>query len=316
MENAGVSDGKKAGGALRDLLPLVSAGAASFVLLCAVVFQGRSEAARGDRVLHKLDFLAFRFRAGAALALPWSYAHRSLLALFATLVLAATAAVACARGGRRGLPAALLSTAAVAAVWGEILLLDARAFGWALFAAATLAAAAAARMRPLALTPGFPAWPEESALESPTGRTLPGWTESLGLFALFVLALFTRAWAVNQLPSSFDEEMISVQTESRTAHGLRQFTATEFVGTSNGLATPVTNRLVFAALGVSLYATRVTALVWGLAAVPLFWGLVRRLCGGALATFGASAPPHRRRTSPQKSGTAASPQTRAVTRVA
>ena len=79
-----------------------------------------------------------------------------------------------------------------------------------------------------------------------------------------------------------------MQTQSRTAHGLRQFTATEFLGTSNGLATPATNRLVFAALGVSLYATRVTALVWGLAAVPLFWGLVRRLCGGALATFGAT----------------------------
>jgi len=288
MGNTGVSGGKEAGSALRNSLPIVSAGAASFALLCAVAFQGRSEAARGDRVLHNLDFLVFRFRAGATLILEWSYAHRSFLACFATLFLTATTAAACARGGRRGLPAALLSTAAVAAVWGEILLLDARAFGWALFAAATLAAAAAARMRPLALTPGFPAWPEESALESPTGRTLPGWTESLGLFALFVLALFTRAWAVNQLPSSFDEEMISVQTESRTAHGLRQFTATEFVGTSNGLATPVTNRLVFAALGVSLYATRVTALVWGLAAVPLFWGLVRRLCGGALATFGAT----------------------------
>ena len=288
MGNTGVSGGKEAGSALRNSLPIVSAGAASFALLCAVAFQGRSEAARGDRVLHNLDFLVFRFRAGATLILEWSYAHRSFLACFATLFLAATTAAACARGGRRGLPAALLSTAAVAAVWGEILLLDARAFGWALFAAAILAAAAAARMRPLALTPGFPAWPEESALESPTGRTLPGWTESLGLFALFVLALFTRAWAINQLPSNFDEEMISVQTQSRTGHGLRQFIATEFVGTSNGLATPATNRVMFAALGVSLYATRVTALVWGLAAVPLFWGLVRRLCGGALATFGAT----------------------------
>src|ERR1017187_7045137 len=288
MGNTGVSGGKEAGSALRNSLPVVSAGAASFALLGAVAFQGRSEAARGDRVLHNLDFLVFRFRAGAILILEWSYAHRSFLACCATLFLAATTAAACARGGRRGLPAALLSTAPVAAVWGEILLLDARAFGWALFAAAILAAAAAARMRPLALTPGFPAWPEESALESPTGRTLPGWTESLGLFALFVLALFTRAWAVNQLPSNFDEEMISVQTQSRTGHGLRQFIATEFVGTSNGLATPATNRVMFAALGVSLYATRVTALVWGLAAVPLFWGLVRRLCGGALATFGAT----------------------------
>lgn len=289
MENAGVSGGKKAGSALRDSLPLLSAGVGSFALLCAVVFQGQREAARGDRVLCALDSLVFRFRAGAAVVLHWSYAHRSFLALFATLFLVATAAVACARGGRRGLPATLLSAAAVAAVWGEILLLsDVRSIGGALFAAAILTAAVAARIRPLALTPGFPALPPESAPESSAGRVLPGWTESLGLFALFLLALFARAWAVNQLPSNFDEEMISVQTQSRTAYGLRQFTATEFVGTSNGLASPATNRLVFAALGVSLYTTRVTALVWGLAAVPLFWGLVRRLCGGALATFGAT----------------------------
>lgn len=288
MGNTGVSGGKETGGALRDSLPLISAGAASFTLFCAVAFQGRSEAARGDRVLGALDFLVFRFRAGAVLVLEWSYAHRSFLALFATLFLAATAAAACARGGRRGLPAALLSAAAVAAVWAEILLLDARSGGWALFATAVLTAAVAARIRPLALTPGFPAWPEESAPGSSAGRALPGWTESMGLFALFLLALLTRAWAVNQLPSSFDEETVSVLTQSRTAHGLRQFTATEFVGTSTGLATPATNRLVFAALGVSLYATRVTALVWGLVAVPLFWGLVRRLCGGALATFGAT----------------------------
>ncbi len=289
MGDAGVSRRREAGSTRRNALPLASILAAALALLCAVAYHGKREAAQGERVLGALDFLAFRFRAGAALVLTWSYAHRSFLALLATLLLAATAAAACARGGRRGIPAALLSAAAVAAVWGEILILgDAHSFGWALFAVAVLTAAAAGRTRPLALTPGFPAGPEGSARESSPGRTLPGWTESLGLFALFGLALVTRAWALNQLPSIFDEEMISVQTQSRTGHGLRQFTATEFVGTSNGLATPVTNRLVFAALGVSLYATRVTALIWGLAAVPLFWGLVRRLCGGALATFGAT----------------------------
>jgi hypothetical protein len=289
MESADVSAGKEAGSAPGGSLPLVSALAASFALLCAVLYQGRGEAGRGDRVLHSLDFLAFRFREGAALVLGWSYAHRSLLAFLATLLLAATAAAALGRGLRRALPAALLSASAAAAVWGEILLLgDARFGGWALFAAAVLTAAAAARRRPLSLTPGFPAWPEEASPRSYARRALPGWTESLGFFALFLLALFARAWAVNQLPSAFDEEMISVQTQSRTAHGLRQFVATEFVGTSNGLATPATNRLVFRMLGVSLYATRVTALVWGLAAVPLFWGLVRRLCGSGLAPFGAT----------------------------
>ena len=274
---------------LRDSLPLASALAASFALLCAVAFQGRGEAARGDRVLGALDGLAFRFRAAAAVLLPWAYAHRWGCAFFATLLLVTIAGAACARGGRRGLPAALLSGALVAATWGEILLLeDSRIAGWTLFAAAVLAAGVAAHVRPLASVPGFPALSAESGPRTSGGWALPGWTESLGLLALMVLALFARAWAVNQLPSIFDEEMISVQTQSRTAHGLKQFVATEFVGTSNGLATPATNRVVFQALGVSLYATRVTALVWGLAAVPLFWGLVRRLCGGPLATFGAT----------------------------
>lgn len=277
------------GRASRDALPLLAAGAAAFVLLLAALLLGRSEAARGDRVLSALDPLAFGFRAGAAVALGWLFEHRAGVALFATLLVAATAAAACARGIRRGLPAALLSAAAVAAVWGEILLLrDVRPAGFLLFAAAVLTAAAAARIQPLAKTPGFPALPPDLSPEPSRSGALPGWTESLGLLALFLLALLTRAWAINQLPSNFDEEMISVQTQSRTAHGLRQFTATEFVGTSNGLATPLTNRLVFAALGVSLYATRVTALLWGLAAVPLFWGLVRRLSGGALPAFGAT----------------------------
>src|SRR5512141_993313 len=96
---------------LRDSLPLASALAASFVLLCAVAFQGGGEAARGDRVLGALDGLALRFRAAAAVLLPWAYAHRSLLAFFATLLLVTIAAAACARGGRRGLPAAVLSGA-------------------------------------------------------------------------------------------------------------------------------------------------------------------------------------------------------------
>ena len=275
--------------ALADVLPVFVAGALSLVAFFAVVLHGRTEALRGDRVLSALDPLAFGFRTGAGVALKWLFAHRSGLAFLVTLLLAATAAAACARGGRRGLPAALLSAAAVAAVWGEILLLrDVRSAGSVLFAAAVLTAAVAARIQPLALTPGFPVLPPESSPESSAGRALPGWTESLGLLVLFLLALVTRAWAINQLPSNFDEEAISMQTQSRTAHGLRQFTVTEFLGTSTGLATPATNRLVFATLGVSLYATRVTALVWGLAAVPLFWCLVRRLCGGALATFGAT----------------------------
>src|SRR5450631_655793 len=111
MGTVGTPEGLEAGSArreaLRDGVPLVSAGIASCALLCAVVFHGNGEAGRGDRVLGALDFPVFRFRAGAAVVLEWSYAHRSLLALFASLFLVAVAA-ACARGGRRGLPAALL----------------------------------------------------------------------------------------------------------------------------------------------------------------------------------------------------------------
>lgn len=287
MEAAGVRSESRRGGALRAWLPLLSVALVSLSALLGVALHGRTEVGRGDRVLSALDPLAFGFRAGATVALEWLYDHRTGLAAFVTFFLAGIAAVAALRGGRRSVPAVLLSAAVVAAVWGEILLLDARPGGWSLFAASVLTAAAAAWMRPLARTPGFPAL-RESAPESSAGRSLPGWAESLGLLALFLFALVTRAWAINQLPATFDEEMISVQTQSRTAHGLKQFIATEFVGTSNGLATPATNRLVFAVLGVSLYATRVTALIWGLAAVPLFWGLVRRLCGGAFATFGGT----------------------------
>lgn len=289
MDDADVPRRSAARGALADFLPLLIAAAVSFAAFFAVVLHGQTEAVRGDRVLSALDPVVFRFRAVSPVALGWVFAHRAGLAAAASLLLVGVAAAVGARGGRRGLPVALLSLSAIASAWGEILVLaGARVAGSLLFAAAVLTAAAAAVVRPLAETPGFPALRPESGPASFPGRTLPGWRESAGLLALFLLALAARAWAINQLPSNFDEEMISVQTQSRTAYGLRQFIATEFVGTSNGLATPLTNRLAFAVLGVSLYATRVTALVWGLAAVPLFWSFVRRLSGGMLPAFGAT----------------------------
>ncbi len=272
--------------AIRNGVPLAFTSLLFLALVLVVVVHGRDEAARGDRVLSALDPAVNAFRAGAAPAVLWLYARRAILAALTTLFLAATSAAALLGGGRRGMPFLFLSGAAAIAVWAEILLLGGfRAGGSVLFAAAVVTALASTRGLSFPRTPEIP--PATAALPT-RGWRAPGWTESLGIFALSVLALATRVWAINQLPSNFDEEMISVQTQSRTAHGLRVFAATEFVGTSNGLATPATNRLVFAALGVSLYATRVTALVWGLAAVPLFWAFVRRLTGGTLAPLGAT----------------------------
>jgi hypothetical protein len=264
-------------------LPFLAASLAAAGATAAVLAAGRRAAASGQRVLSVLDplFLGFRERAFPLLELIWK--NRTAIGVAVTAAALALAVLALRKGLRSGAPVALGASAAAVATWGQLLLVAGRGLtGWTLYGVAVALAVAAGALAPLASLPGVPALPRP---DEPPGtddrRTVPPDRGESALFlALFLLALASRAWALNQLPSSFDAEMISTQTESRTAWGLAEFVRTEFVGTSNGLVTPLTNRAVYALFGVSITAMRVTALLWGLLGVGLFWALARRLLGG------------------------------------
>lgn len=257
---------------------LAAAGATA-----AVLSVGRGVAASGERVLSGLDplFLGFRERAFPLLELIWK--NRTAIGVAVTAAALALAVLVLRKGLQSGAPVALGASAAAAATWGQLLLVAGRGpSGWTLYGVAVALAAAAGALAPLASVPGVPALPRPDEPFGPEDRRRgpPDRGESALLLALFLLALVSRAWALNQLPSNFDAEMISTQTESRTAWGLAEFVRTEFVGTSNGLVTPLTNRAVYGLFGVSITAMRVTALLWGLLGVGLFWTLARRLLGG------------------------------------
>jgi len=157
---------------------------------------------------------------------------------------AVLALLALRKGVRSGAPLALGAAAAALATGGQLLLVAGRfTVGWLLYGAGMGAAAAAGALAPLASLPDVPALPRPDDPSGPKERvaTPPGWEECALLLSLLLLALLTRAWALNELPASFDAEMISAQTQSRTAFGLSQFVRSEFVGTSNGIVTPLTN---------------------------------------------------------------------------
>lgn len=264
-------------------LPFLAASLAAAGATAAVLAAGRGAAASGERVLSVLDplFLGFRERAFPLLELIWK--NRTALGVAVTTAAFTLAFLVLRKGFRSGAPVALGAFAATAATWGQLLLVAGRGLhGWTLYGVAVALAAAAGALAPLASVPGVPALPRPDEPPGPDDwwRGPPDRGESALLLALFLLALVSRAWALNQLPSNFDSEMISTQTESRTAWGLAEFVRTEFVGTSNGLVTPLTNRAVYALFGVSITAMRVTALLWGLLGVGLFWSLARRLLGG------------------------------------
>ena len=264
-------------------LPLIAASMGAAGATTAFLATARGAASRGERVLSSFDplFLGFRGRALPFLETVWQ--SRTAIGVAVAVTALALALLALRKGFRAGAPVALGALAAGVATWGQLLLVGGRLLtGWWLYGLAVALSAAAGALAPLADLPGVPRLPPPDEPSGPDERRRapPDRGEAALLFALLLLALLSRGWALNELPKSFDAEMISTQTESRTAFGIAEFVRTEFVGTSNGLVTLLTNRAVFALFGVSITAIRVTALLWGLLGVGLFWGLARRLVGG------------------------------------
>jgi hypothetical protein len=225
-------------------------------------------------------------RAGEA-ALTGVVANARGVALAVTALSLAVAVLSLAAGGRRAWPPVLLAAAVSLAAWGQAsFVVGVPRTGWTLYGAAVFAAAVLGAARPMSRLPGFPKLPapdkEIRGEAAPTAAPVRA-GELAGVLALILFGLLVRAWALLELPDHFDPEMIGVMTAGRTWLGFKDYVVTELLGTGNGIFHVLSHRVLFALFGTSIYAVRLTALFWGVLAIPLAYGLGRRLGGIAPA---------------------------------
>lgn len=269
---------------LRGALGWVLLAAAALAAFLVVGRAGNEAALRGDRVLGGLDpaFELFLRGGGAALEGLVLRARAVAIAVSGAALLVSAAAMAARKRARS---VHVLVAAICCGVWAqESFVVSQPARGWALYAAGFLLAVLLGALRPMSTLPGFPELPSFGKRTGDGARPAaalgaPGLAELAGLFALVVFGLLVRAWALMELPDNFDPEMVGVMTAGRTFLGFRDYLVTELLGTGNGVFHVLVHRLLYALFGTSLYAVRLTALFWGVAAIPLAYALARRLAG-------------------------------------
>ena len=266
---------------------LAAAGLAAFLLVGRA---GNEAVGRGARVLGALDpvFTVFLRAGEAALGALVHRARVVAIAVSTAALLVSAAAGIAVR--RRAVPVHLLVAAICCGAWAqESFVVGLQARGWLLYGAGFALAVVLGVLRPMSALPGFPSLPPLGTREEPeplppfAGPGPPGALELLGLFAVVVFGLVVRAWALMELPDNFDPEMVGVMTAGRTFLGFKDYIATELLGTGNGVFHVLVHRVLYALFGTSIYAVRLTALFWGVAAIPLAYALVRRLAGVAPA---------------------------------
>src|SRR5262249_54145558 len=125
--------------------------------------------------------------------------------------------------------------------------------------------------------------PAPAASTSPT-QFLSWGRECLLLFLLVSAGLLARMYALTELPQAFDLELIAFQIQSRTAHGFIQYIGDgSLLSNGCGAVTQLSQLALFHLFGTSVYTLRLTAVLWGTAAIPLLYWLVRRIAGSAAA---------------------------------
>jgi hypothetical protein len=265
--------------------PAVVFVAATALSLFLLVAFSRGPAGRGDRVLSVLDPFIGWLRSGGLFLLQVIWKNRAGIGWAVTAGAVLLAVGGFVRSRTRALPLFLLASGVTCATWGQLQLVAGRiGAGWILYGAGVLSMIALGVFFPLEKLSGTPRLSGPGDWSSGGGEPAwPGWKECGLLFGLVLVALATRGWALNQLPNFFDDEMISTTTASATAYGLREYVKTEFLGTSNGFFQLPVNFLLFKWLGFSLWTVRVPSLLFGIAAIPLFYFLARRLFGTASA---------------------------------
>jgi hypothetical protein len=280
--DAGPASGSRLGG-LWSTIALLAAMPATFLLLAAI---GAGEAQRGERVLGLVDPALEAVRQLGARTLMWLSAYTTHIGWVVTAGATAIALGGLLSGGKRALPLIPLALGVCAATWGQILLLgDRLQLGALLYGCGVACAVVSGLTDPMPRLAGFPRLPvpmdrgpatrsaEESALRMP-------WSwECLLIFLLFFVATCMRLYALTEMPTGFDLETIGFMVQSRTLHGLRHYLQFDFLSNAPGIVHLLTHAALFRLFGTSVYTVRLTSTFFGVAAVPLFYWLVRRIAG-------------------------------------
>lgn len=243
---------------------------ALYLLVTAV---GAAEFARGETVLGFFSPLAEWIGLKGIDELRELFKAARSVALGITVLCVTVAVLALYVGRRRAFPVAVLTTAIGLAVWGQVALLEDRfGAGIGLYAAGFFCAVVFGILAPIRRLPGFA--PGEAAAGG-----ISAWTEALLVFGLFAVALLTRMWALNELPNGFDMETVTFMIASRTWDGFVGYLQDGMLANNNGIFHVLTKYVLYHLYGTSLFSERACAVLWGSAAVPLMYVLVRRIAG-------------------------------------
>lgn len=252
---------------------------------------GAHEAARSQRVLSFLAPIFDVVRQGGKLATEWWLAHARAVGWSTTGVTGVLLLGGFLVAWRRAAPLVWLAAAVSLATWGQVLLLEnVPLLGGILYGGGIACAIALGIGWPMRRLGGFPELPLPGAANrradatslgvASAGPWQPSWlVECLLVFALSVVALFLRTYALTELPHFFDLEMMVSMFESRTLYGLRSFVNWGLLANSGGIIHLLPKMFLFDLFGTSIYSLRLSGVLFGVAAVPLFYWLVRRLAG-------------------------------------
>ena len=232
---------------------------------------GNAEARRNVRVMPVLDPLINAVTTSIWPILGWLILHwMGVLAVF-TAALAILVAVALIRAGRVAAPLVALGSAFGLGAWGQSLLLQDQILpGAILYVAGLVAAIVLGVWRPMRSLPGF---------DPPLPSSLPFRWECTILFLLVLFGIALRMWAITELAAGYDHETIGAMMRSRRLHGVRIYLDESLLSTAPGFVHVPTQFASFLLFGTSIYSIRMAAMVWGVAAIPLLYWLVRRMAG-------------------------------------
>jgi len=253
---------------------LVAALLVAFWVIAAV---GAHQAARDERVWGVLDPLIGLVRSYGPRSLHWLLVNDVSIGWLVTVLSVALVLAGLSIGRLRAAPLVPLAVGAGLATWGQVALShDRTQLGAWLYGGGIVCSLILGIWCPLTRLGGVPRRDTSAAHLSP-GR------ECVLVFGLTMMALFMRIYALTELPSGFDLEIVWGMVQSRTLYGLRHAFLESFLGNAPGMVHMATQMILFKLFGASIYTIRLGAVFWGVAAVPLLYWLVRRIAGVAPA---------------------------------
>jgi len=267
---------RSAGRARSALVAGVAAGVIAVALLIMAAV-GASQARRGGRVLGALTPVVEGIATSGAALTALLAAHGEWVGWAVTVVAGGTAVVGLLVRRRRALPLLLAGAAISLVSWGEVLLLaDRVTAGVVLYGVGVLCAVGLGVWCPMAWWPGG----------SDAGRRAPfRGLDGVLVVVLTVGGLLARTYALNELPAVFEAENIASMLASRSVAGLRLYIPWALLGMSNGLVHFPIQLALYHVFGTSVFALRLTGVVFAAMLIPLFYWLVRRFAGTAAAAI-------------------------------